>query len=185
MVAVIVGILTSFLSSISSSTLKSDCVLSISSEQSQPFSYPGSVVLEGDKFLLSLLDIEAAYDGTTLSVYSDDTEELTLSHPTEEELLQTNPLRFAKALAEVSRVEEKTAANGNQVVTLYPNDLSAGIVRVTLILNREGKMPLSIEVKEVDKLSLLTFTNPALSSNPNPPISFTIEKPDAFLNDLR
>lgn len=184
MVAIIVGILTSFLSSISSSTLTSECVLSISSEQSQPFSYPGSVILEGDKFLLSMLGIEAAYDGSTLYVYSEDTEELTLSNPTEEELMQTNPLRFAKALAEVSRVEERTLNNGSKIVTLYPNDLSAGIVRVALTIDKDGQLPISIEIKEADKTSRLTFIEPTLGSSPSANI-YKLDKPNAFLNDLR
>ena len=184
MVAIIISILTSFLSSLSSSTLTSDCVLSISSEQSHPFSYPGSVVLEGDKFLISMLNMEMAYDGRTLYIYSEDTEELTLTTPTEEELMQTNPLRFAKALVEVSRVEEKTLTTGNKVVTLYPNDLSAGVVRVTLTLDKEGKLPISIEIKEADKTSRLTFIEPTLSSAPSAN-RYQLDKPNAFLNDLR
>lgn len=167
------------------STLSGDCVLSVSSEQSQPFSFPGSVVVEGDKFRFSLMGVEAAYDGSTLYMYSEDTQELTLTSPTEEELMQTNPLRFAKALAQVSRVEEKTASNGNHVITLYPDNLSAGILRVVLTLDKEGKLPLSVEVKQTNNVSRLTFIDPVLSTHPNPPISFTIEKPDAFLNDLR
>lgn len=166
-------------------TLTSDCVLSVSSEQSQPFSFPGSLVLEGDKFCFSLMGIEAAYDGSTLYMYSEDTQELTLTAPTEEELMQINPLRFAKALAEVSRVEEKTASSGNKVITLYPNNFNAGIMRVTLTIDKEEKLPLSIEVKEADKVSRLMFTNPVFSFGLNSPIPFTIEKPDAFLNDLR
>lgn len=180
----LLSVLTSFLLSLEQNVLSSECVLSISSEESQPFSYPGSVVLEGDKFLLSMLDIEAAYDGSTLYVYSEDTEELTLSNPTAEELMQTNPLRFAKALAEVSRVEEKTLANGTKVVTLYPNDLSAGIVRVTLTVDKEGKMPVSIEIKEADKTSRLTFIEPSLSAAPSSN-TYQLDKPNAFLNDLR
>ncbi len=184
MMTLLLSVLTSFLLSLEQNVLSSECVLSISSEQSQPFSYPGSVVLEGDKFLMSMLDIEAAYDGTTLYVYSEDTEELTLSNPTQEELLQTNPLRFAKALAEVSRVEEKTSANGNQIITLYPNDLSVGIVRVVLTLDKEGKVPVSIEIKEADKTSRLTFIGPTLSSAPSSNM-YNLDKPNAFLNDLR
>lgn len=180
----LLSVLTSFLLSLEQNVLSSECVLSISSEESQPFSYPGSVVLEGDKFFLSMLDIEAAYDGSTLYVYSEDTEELTLSNPTEEELMQTNPLHFAKALAEVSRVEEKILATGNRVVTLYPNDLSAGIVRVTLTIDKEGKLPVSIEIKEADKTSRLTFLEPSLSSAPSANI-YQLNKPNAFLNDLR
>lgn len=188
MLLLILGILTSFLTGLEQSTLSSDCVLTISSEQSQDFSYPGSVVMEGDKFRLSILGMEAAYDGTTMYMYSEDTQELTLTNPTEQELQQINPLRFAKALAAVSRVEEKQAKNGNQVVTLYPNELSAGIMRVTLTLDKAGKLPVSIEVKEANQSSRLVFVEPILSpitSHHSPLTSFSLEKPGAFLNDLR
>lgn len=187
MLLVLLGILTSFLGELEKSTLSSDCVLTVSSEQSQDFSYPGSVVIEGDRFALSMFDMEVAYDGQTLYMYSSDSQELTLSHPGEEELQQTNPLRFAKALVNVSRVEEKESKSGNQVVTLYPNDLSAGVVRFTLVLDEAGKLPVSIEIKEVNKSSRLVFVTPHLSSvtRPSPDSRFQLSKPEAFLNDLR
>lgn len=180
----ILSILTSFLANIEKTTLSSDCVLTVSSEQSQDFSYPGTIVLEGDKFSLEMFGIEAAYDGQTMYMYSDDTQELTLTNPTEEDLLQTNPLRFAKALAEVSRIEEKQTKNGNKEVTLYPNELRAGILRVTLTLDKEGKLPVSIEIKEADKSSRLVFIDPNYLS-PSSLQDYTIRKPDAFINDLR
>lgn len=187
---ILLSILTSFFLSLEQNVFSSDCVLSVSSEQSQPMFFPGSVVMEGDKFCLSILGMEVAYDGSTMYMYSDNTQELTLTKPSEEDLQQTNPLRFAKALAEVSRVEEKTTKSGNQVITLYPNDISVGIMRVVLTLNKEGKLPVSIEIKEANQVSLLSFTNPILSSRASREkggknLSYKIDKPNAFLNDLR
>ena len=184
MFLVILGILTSFLSEIEKCTLTSDCVFTISSEQSQDFSYPGSVIMEGDKFYLNILGIEAAYDGETMYMYSDDMQELTLSNPSEEELQQTNPIRFAKALAEVSRIEEKVAKNGKREVILYPNDLSMGVLRVALTLDQNGKLPVFVEIREINKLSRLVFVDPQITSS-HSLHSFTLNKPDAFLNDLR
>lgn len=188
MMLLLLSILTSFITNLENNTLISDCVLSVSSDKSQSFSYPGSVVMQGDKFSLSMLGIEAAYDGKTLYMYSEDTDELTLTSPTEEELQQTNPLCFARALAKVSRIEEKTTSSGNIMISLYPNDISAGIMHVTLTLDKEGKLPLSIEIKEADKSSRLTFVEPVIKTdnkNDSNANRFIIEKEGAFLNDLR
>lgn len=182
----LLSILASFLSSLDTCTLRTDCVLTLSSNASQPFSYPGSLVMKGSCFRLDMLGYEVAYDGSTFYLYSDDTQELTLTSPTEEELMQINPLLFAKALVSVSRVEEKTATDGTHIVNLYPNDLSAGIVRVSLVIDKEGLYPLSLEIKEADKSSRLVFHHPTSDTgHQTPDTIFVLSKPDVFLNDLR
>lgn len=181
----ILSILTSFLVNIEGGTLSSDCVLTISSEQSQSLSYPGSFVMNGDKFRFVMMGYEAVYDGSTLYFYSDDTQELTLSNPTKDELQQLNPLLFAKALMTASRVEEKKANDGKHIITLYPDNLAAGITKLVLTLEKDGKKPVSVEVKEVNQTSRLVFLHPTLTSDTTPNTSFVLDKPSAFLNDLR
>lgn len=176
--------LTDFLSTLQAKTLQSDFTLSVTDEQSQPMTYAGTLTMQADHFILSMWSIEAAYDGQTLYMYSDDTEELTLSTPTEEELLQTNPFLYAQALVPVCKVEEKAlTGKGQTLITLTPHDTSAGITRFTLKVNTTTLLPLSVEIRETTgKTTSLRLTNPTyLTTTP----SFTITKPDAFLNDLR
>lgn len=208
--------LDSFLQTLSQNTLHSDFVITISEGASQPMNYPGTITMRGDRFTLEMFDIEAAYDGKTLYVYSATADELTLSTPTEQELMEANPFLYAQALSKVCTITEQPstgdagvpacylgagAATGdagvppagrkqggrtntptNITITLTPNDQSVGIQRFTLRIQKETMLPLSVEVKEGKQLTTLRLTNPTYTTNIP---SFTITKPDAFLNDLR
>ena len=57
--------LDTFLQTLAENTLQSDFVITISEGASQPMNYPGTITMRGDRFLLEMFDIEAAYDGKT------------------------------------------------------------------------------------------------------------------------
>ena len=206
--------LDSFLQTLAEHTLRSDFVISISEDASQPMNYPGTITMRGDRFTLEMFDMEAAFDGKTLYVYSATTDELTLSTPTEQELMEANPFRYAQALSKVCTITEQPTAQQALTITLTPNDQSAGIQRFTLTLsrrcglqaapqcatagdasvspavNKSGQtltaqslwLPQQITIKEGKQLTTLRLTNPTYTADIP---SFTITKPDAFLNDLR
>ena len=174
--------LDTFLQTLADNTLHADFVITISEGASQPMNYPGTITMRGDRFMLEMFDMEAAYDGKTLYVYSATTDELTLSTPTEQELMEANPFLYAQALPKVCTITEQTAAPQALTITLTPNDQSAGIQRFTLRIEKETMLPSSIEIKEGKQLTTLRLTNPTYTTDIP---SFTIIKPDAFLNDLR
>ena len=174
--------LDTFLQTLADNTLHADFVITISEGASQPMNYPGTITMRGDRFMLEMFDMEAAYDGKTLYVYSATTDELTLSTPTEQELMEANPFLYAQALSKVCTITEQTAAPQALTITLTPNDQSAGIQRFTLRIEKETMLPSSIEIKEGKQLTTLRLTNPTYTTDIP---SFTITKPDAFLNDLR
>ena len=60
----------------------------------------GRMYLQGDAFRLEYGSITAVYSSGTLSYYDKAEETLTHSRPTEEELLQINPLRFLRSRAQ-------------------------------------------------------------------------------------
>lgn len=210
--------LDTFLQTISENTLHSDFVITISEGASQPMNYPGTITMRGDRFTLEMFDMEAAYDGKTLYVYSATTDELTLSTPTEQELMEANPFLYAQALSKVCTISEQpstgdagvppadsskrtTTPQGGAVsrlhhdnqttnitITLTPSDQSAGIQRFTLTIQKNNTqnqslwLPQQITIKEGKQLTTLRLTNPTYTADIP---SFTLTKPDAFLNDLR
>ena len=180
------GTLDGFLSNLEQQTLQSDFTITVSEEVAQPMNYPGSITMHGNRFLLSMFDTEAAYDGNTLYIYSAATDELTLSHPTEQELLEANPFLYAKALVKVCTVSERPAKDPSQtVITLTPKDQTIGIQRFTMRLKQTGNntyLPVSIEIKEGKQLTTLTLKQPRYITTP---VSFRLDYPDAYLNDLR
>ena len=100
---VILTALASFLTGLETRTLRTDFTVTITENATQPLNLTGTITVHGTQFLLSALDYEAAYDGKTLFLWQPEIEELTLSTPTEQELLETNPFLFAKALNEAGK----------------------------------------------------------------------------------
>ncbi len=196
------GTLDTFFAYLEQHTLQSEFTITVSEEVAQPMNYPGEITMLGRQFLLTMFDTEAAYDGQTLSVYSASTDELTLSTPTEAELLEANPFLYAQALVKVCTVTERPSKDHTQtIITLTPNDQSEGIQRFTIRLKTtetpqktpptsEAKttesntvlLPLSVEIKEGKKLTTLTLKQPHYL--PTPP-QFRLDHPDAYQNDLR
>lgn len=182
MLLVILTILSSFLTNLENKTLQSDFTVTVSEEVNAPMNYPGAIVMSGDKFRLDMFNLEAAYDGKTMYMYSAETDELTLSNPTEQELVETNPLLYAKALVPVCNVTERTS-NEQTIITLTPKDQSIGINRFTLRIRTADLMPLSAEIKEGKKTSTLKMKNPKFITSKQDFV-LTPEK-DTYVNDMR
>ena len=182
LLTIILTVLTSFLSTIEQKTLQSDFTITVAEEVTAPMNYPGALTMQGDKFLLSMYGLEAAFDGKTMYMYSAETDELTLSTPTEQELTQANPFLFAKALVSACNITEK-ASGENTIVTLTPKDQSIGINRFVLKLRTADLLPLSVEIKEGKKITTLKLTSPRYVTAQQ---QYVI-KPDkdTYINDMR
>lgn len=174
--------LDAFFRQMETQTLQADFVLTVSEDAAQPMNYPGTITMRGERFALAMFDMEAAYDGSTLYIYSESTDELTLSTPTQQELTEANPFLYARALADVCTVSERAAQDGQSTtIVLTPKDQSAGIQRFTLVV--KNNVPQKVTVKEGSKQTVLVFKNAAFL--PASGGTFRLEKPDAFMNDLR
>jgi len=184
---IILAALSSFLTGLETKTLQSDFTLSMAADATQPLNYTGSVTMSGERFKLTILDIQAAYDGKTLYIYQEDNDELTLSYPTEQELLETNPFLYARALSKVCNITEREA-NGSTVITLTPKDQSIGIQRFTLTMGANN-LPARLEVKEGKKTTSLVLRNAKyLEGDALKNVKYQLQAadyPTAFVNDLR
>ena len=192
---IILTVLSSFMADMEKNTLKSDFVVTISETATQPLSYTGSFVMRGERFELQMMQMEIAYDGKTLYMYSAETDEIQLTEPTQEELLQANPLVFAKAVVKDCEVLERDKSNGDKLIVLVPRDKTKtyGIGRIELVLMENGKwkmennqstkyLPVSVEMKEGKRTTLLKLKNAEyISTTP----TFKLNKPGAYVYDLR
>ena len=179
-------ILQSLLATLEQKTLVSDFAISIAQQQAQPTTYTGDLAIHGKQFTISMFAIEAAYDGNTLYMYSDDTEELSLSTPTEEELVQTNPFLYAQALLPVCQYAEKVVGDKTQI-TLTPTSPIANtqspIAKFVLRVTTATLLPTMVEIHETEGPLTILRLNNARYTNETP--SFVIEKEGAFINALR
>lgn len=181
---VILSVLTSFLTNLETKTLKSDFTITVAEDVTSPMNYPGTLTMQGSKFLLTMYNLQAAYDGQTLYMYANGIDELTLSEPTQQELLEANPFLYAKALVDVCNVTERASQDGTQtIITLTPRDQSIGINRFTLRVRTADLMPLQLDIKEGNKSTTVKLTNPAYITTP---VEYKIT-PDAdtYINDMR
>ena len=181
---IILTVLSSFLTNLEQKTLKSDFSITVTEEVNAPMNFPGWILMQGDNVRLEMMDIEAAYDGKTMYMYSSNTDELTLSNPTEQELLEANPFLYAKALVDVCNIVEK-ASGENTLITLTPKDQSIGINRFVLKVRNADLMPLSVELKEGKKNTTLKFKEPKFVPT-NPGYIFVL-KPgkNTYVIDMR
>ena len=154
----------------------------VSEEATAPMNYPGTLTMQGEQFRLAMFNIEAAYDGKTMYMYSAERDELTLTNPTRQKLLETNPFLYAKTMVNLCDLNERT--DGEQtIVTLTPKDQSAGINRFVLRLRTADLMPLHLEIKEGNKSSILKMQNPKFITEPQ---EFVLHPDkDTFVNDMR
>ena len=182
----ILTILSSFMANLEQKTLQSAFTVTVAEEVNAPMNYPGEIIMQGNKFRLEMMDIEAAYDGKTMYMYSGQTDELTLSNPTEQELLEANPFLYAKALVPVCNVTERTTQDGLQtIVTLTPKDQSIGINRFVLKLRKSDLMPLSVEIKEGKKTSTLKLKEPKFVPTNSEYIFVLKPSKNTYVNDMR
>lgn len=180
----ILTVLSSFLTNLETKTLQSDYVVTINDDVTSPMNYPGTITMSGKLFKLVMFNMEAAYDGKTMYMYAPDTDELTLSNPTEQELIETNPLLYAKALVPVCNVVEKPSQDGSQtLITLTPKDQSIGIDRFILTVRNSDLMPMRVRIKEGKKMTTLQMKEPKYITSKQ---EYVIKaQKNTYVNDMR
>ena len=182
---IILTVLQSLLATLEQKTLVSDFTMTYTQSpiaNSQPMTYTGNLAMHGKQFSLSMFNMEAAYDGNTLYMYSEELEELSLSTPTEEELVQTNPFLYAQALLPVCQYAEKVVGDKTQI-TLTPYDSAAGVSKFILRVATSNLLPVSAEIHEVEgNITTLRLTNPQYTDSVP---TFSIKKEGVYVNDLR
>jgi len=184
LVVILTTVLSSFLTNLETKTLQSDFTVTISEEINAPMNYPGKITLCGERFLLTMFGVEAAYDGKTLYMYNADIDELTLSNPSQQELLEANPFLYARALVNVCNITERPNKDNSQtIITLTPKDQSIGINRFTLRIRNCDQLPLLVEIKEGKKLTTLKMKEPKFVTNKQ---EYTIKpNKNTYINDMR
>jgi len=178
------AVLLDFLTKVENQTLTAKFTITVTENANQPISYTGSMQMRGDRFRLNMLGNEGAYDGKTYYLFSEETNELTLSTPTHAELLEINPVLFARQLQRLSTVRFNAANKDNKryVIDLVPNNQEAGIKKFSIKLRKGSLIPEEITVNEGGTTTTVRFFEATYDAFVP---SFVISKPGAFVNDLR
>ena len=178
-------VLIRFLQKIDAQTLSSSFTITHSETANNPISLKGTMKIRGEKYCMSIADTDAAYDGKTLYIYKAQDNELTITTPLPEEVLEANPILFARELHKESRVRFSSTNKDQKlyVIELIPSDPRvAGSRKFTLKIRKSDWTPVEIIEREGESKTTVTFSNATYSADIP---SFVISRPDAFINDLR
>jgi outer membrane lipoprotein-sorting protein len=120
-------------------------------------SIPGKIWLKGEKFKLSIRDVDTYFDGKTQSVYLKDVQEVTISNPDEEDLKEINPLLLLKSYRAGYKMKfVETFQEGGKlldVVDLYPEDLKSLHSRITISIEKESMRLHSVRIQGKDGIN--------------------------------
>ena len=118
---------------------------------SQKQTYTGSFALKGDKFKLSLNNVDTYFNGQTQWVYMKENKEVTISTPTVDELKEVNPLLLLTSYKTGYQIkkEEDTTYSGKAVydLKLYPEDKNAPYFQIRILIEKTTLNPLLVEAR--------------------------------------
>ena len=184
-------LITQMISLMDKNALQANFTLALQEDMiDDPDIYRGTIRMKGSKFHLSMGDNEVYYDGTTQAVYNDDTNELTITHPTADDLAGTNPLLILKQFKRTSKIEfyDKQQSKDNYIIVFYPKELQSEIRKLIVTLRKDNTLPTKL-VLEASRGNVTTLVLTNLKHNqPMDDKYFTISNtqyPNAIINDLR
>lgn len=123
----------------------------------------GLVVASGKCFAISgqNIDFETWYDGKTQWTWSRMTDEVNITEPTQEELLDTNPFAIIKAAASGYNATVVDNKNGMTVLKLIPKNAKSNTIKeMELTLSTSSNLPAGLKVITNDKQTIIfTFSD--------------------------
>lgn len=110
----------------------------------------GTLILSGDRFVLTLPGISSWYDGRTQWTFARQTGEVNMSEPTPEELQQVNPFAIINSFKNSFTPTLLKSDPGEKVISLTSKAKHPDIIKAVLTLNASSLLPNKI---------LLTLSN--------------------------
>ncbi|MCH5227852.1 MAG: outer-membrane lipoprotein carrier protein LolA [Muribaculaceae bacterium] len=153
------------------------------------YSGKGVIKTQGNKYKVTLPDVEVWYNGKDMFTYNKRAAETTLVTPTPEEIAETNPLVYVANARKNYNVSFSTVKKqGKYVLELTPKVKGEEVKRVTLTLNNSTFSPEKIVVEPkrgnpitMEISSFKTGTNSSVSEFEYPKSKY----PNVEIVDLR
>lgn len=111
------------------------------------YSGNGEIKTLGNKFKVTLPDLEVWYNGKDMYTFNKNSNETTIVTPTAEELSESNPLAYVTSASKTYNVSFSTVKKtGKDVLELTPKN-KGEIKRITLTLRKSDSVPEKIVVE--------------------------------------
>ncbi|MDR1652110.1 MAG: outer membrane lipoprotein carrier protein LolA [Prevotellaceae bacterium] len=184
-------IIDSFIANVKSSAIKTDFTLVVKEKNAKEgHTVKGNFTMKSNKFIMNMNEMTVYFNGKTQWAYTPQTEEVTITEPTTEELAETNPMAILYAYRESSDI--KFAANNsnsaNYVIELSPKNKKSDLQKITVVIDKKTGNLLSIKQLEKNGNSVtVNLTNyqskVAIADNA---FTFDVKKyKNLMINDLR
>ena len=140
--------------------ITSDFIITVeNARDNKKESIPGKIWLKGEKFKLSVKDVDTYFDGKTQSVYLKEAQEVTISNPDEEDLKEINPVMLLKSYQKGYKMKfMETIQEGGKnidVIDLYPEDLKNPHSRITISIEKEAMRLYSVRIQGKDGVNTI------------------------------
>ncbi len=119
----------------------------------------GTFILQGESFRLEYAPIVAVYQNALLAYHDSENQTLTFSHPSEEELLQINPLYFLKSKAKGFKTESLPESKTMQLLRFTPPNEDMNIRNLVVGFERSDKSVREVKILATDGTIFLLKVN--------------------------
>ncbi len=118
----------------------------------------GTVLIDGNRFLLNTSDLQLVFDGKAQYAYSPQINEVTITEPTEKELAEVNPLMLLERYKNNSKIvfeKNKESAETNNIVIL-PKDKNSDVKQIVVRISKTNNLPTLLQLFD-KKGSIITL----------------------------
>ncbi|MBO5975339.1 MAG: outer-membrane lipoprotein carrier protein LolA [Paludibacteraceae bacterium] len=151
----------------------------------------GKLKLKGNKFTLSTEELELFFDGKTQWTLMKGLDEVTISEPTKEEMLQLNPILMINEFSKTHHVQFDADAEKdkqNYLLNLFPKENKFDHFKVAIVVQKETKQVKKISIKYKNGTSTTFESSNFNSAAKLTDTDFTFyskKYPNIEINDLR
>lgn len=105
---------------------------------------PGNLTMSGDKFRFTTDEMTMYYDGTTQWTLDTGAGEVSITTPTAEELIETNPLAFMRNYSSRYNVRIVSSSSDKYIVRMTSKTKSTYVRTADVTINASTMMPVSV-----------------------------------------
>ncbi len=110
----------------------------------------GHIYLQGESFRLEYTPIVAVYRNGLLAYHDRENETFTLSEPSDEELIQINPLYFLRSHAKGFKIERLPETKTNLMLGFTPPTEDMNIRKLRVAISRKTKAVREVKIDATD-----------------------------------
>ncbi len=147
----------------------------------------GTIYIKDRMFYFVTEEMECGYDGTNLWSFIRNNNEINLSIPDEEEIININPYLLLKNYRDRFKCSTKSSSEVSEVISLSPKNADDTISFVNITINKKLLFPSKIEITNKDKTkTVINVSNYKYINLDNSKFVFNeIQYPNIEIIDLR